>query len=403
MAGLTGLFGDSLLTKNGLQSTSEVLSGKKAIALYFSGHWCPPCRRFTPQLAEWYKQDLKEKGLEIVFVSSDRDQAAFDEYFAEHPWVALPFDQREQKASLSKRFKVQGIPSIVIVNASGEVITKDGREAISSDPTGLKLPWNPPTKAEKQQIILDSLGSDLIAQAKGKPIGLYFSAHWCPPCRAFTPELAKMYNDGLKDKMEIIFVSSDRDEGSFKDYFESMPWLSLPFPKRSEKEQLSEAMGVQGIPSFAVIQPDGSIITTEGRSKVVEDPKGEQLPNGWLPTPFNDVNADPSPLNEDKCLIMLGDDAAAIEAVKSVAHAHYDKVGKDLDAMDIKYFSGKDGGVTAQLRNLTKVEGKKLILLDIPDDGAFYTCHTDTISTAAIDQFLSDVRDKKATRQQLQK
>lgn len=27
----------------------------------------------------------------------------------------------------------------------------------------------------------------------GKHLGLYFSAHWCPPCRAFTPQLAKWY------------------------------------------------------------------------------------------------------------------------------------------------------------------------------------------------------------------
>ena len=25
-------------------------------------------------------------------------------------------------------------------------------------------------------------------------IGLYFSGHWCPPCRAFTPQLISTYN-----------------------------------------------------------------------------------------------------------------------------------------------------------------------------------------------------------------
>jgi len=403
MAGVVGLFGETLLTKDGVKSTSEVLNGKKAIALYFSAHWCPPCRGFTPKLAEWYKSDLKEKGLEIVFISSDRDQSAFDSYFGEHPWVALPYDQREQKATLNKKFKVQGIPALVILDGNGELITKDGREAVCSDPTGSKLPWTPPTKAEKQQMILDSLGSDLLAKTNGKPIGLYFSAHWCPPCRAFTPKLTEMYNKGLKDKMEIIFVSSDRDEDSFKDYFKDMPWLCLPYEKRKEKEQLSKALNVQGIPTLAVLNPDGSIITTDGSSKVAEDPKGEQLPDGWLPSPFNDVNDDPSPLNEEQCVIILGDDAASVDAVKTVAFTHYEKAGKDVEAMDIKYFSGKDGRVTSQLRKLTQVEGAKLILLDIPDDGAFYVCEAESISAEVVNQFLSDVRDKKAPRQQLQK
>merc|ERR1712151_382551 len=116
-------------------------------------------------------------------------------------------------------------------------------------------------------------------------------------------------------------------------------------------------------------------------------------------------NSDPSPLNEEQCLIMLGDHATALEAVRAVASSHYDKVGKDCDAMDVKYFSGPDGRITEQLRKLTRVEGAKLVLLDIPDDGAFYICDAqpESISAPVVDQFLADVRDKKATRQQLQK
>ena len=31
-----------------------------------------------------------------------------------------------------------------------------------------------------------------------------------------------------KDDIEVIFVSSDRDEKSFSDYYQKMPWLALP-------------------------------------------------------------------------------------------------------------------------------------------------------------------------------
>merc|ERR1719371_51857 len=82
-------FGPQLQTKDGLKDTAEVLSGKY-VGIYFSAHWCPPCRGFTPQLAKAYSEHLKAKDLEIVFVSSDKDEAAFNDYFGEMPWVPKP-------------------------------------------------------------------------------------------------------------------------------------------------------------------------------------------------------------------------------------------------------------------------------------------------------------------------
>merc|ERR1712188_351214 len=83
-------------------------------------------------------------GLEVVFVSSDKDEAQFNDYFKEMPWLALDFDDRKRKAQLSGMFGVRGIPALVIVDADGSVITKEGRGAISSDPQGAKFPWYPP-------------------------------------------------------------------------------------------------------------------------------------------------------------------------------------------------------------------------------------------------------------------
>ena len=69
----TDFFGPTLLKGAEKVSTAEALAGKKAVAIYFSAHWCPPCRGFTPKLAEMYSATFKAKGMEIVFASSDRD------------------------------------------------------------------------------------------------------------------------------------------------------------------------------------------------------------------------------------------------------------------------------------------------------------------------------------------
>ena len=72
------------------------------IQIYFSAHWCPPCRGFTPQLAARYKASAAAKEIEVVFVSSDKDDPSFREYFASMPWTAVPFGARDVKNKVSQ-------------------------------------------------------------------------------------------------------------------------------------------------------------------------------------------------------------------------------------------------------------------------------------------------------------
>jgi thiol-disulfide isomerase/thioredoxin len=69
----------------------------------------------------------------------------------------------------------------------------------------------------------------------------------CGPCRAFTPQLLKTYQE-VKDagkKFEIIFCSSDREEDAYKEYYATMPWLALPFGD-NRKKSLSRVFDVTG-------------------------------------------------------------------------------------------------------------------------------------------------------------
>jgi hypothetical protein len=52
---------------------------------------CPPCRGYTPQLSDAYKASSKQGETAIIFVSSDQDEAAFDEYQASMSFDALPY------------------------------------------------------------------------------------------------------------------------------------------------------------------------------------------------------------------------------------------------------------------------------------------------------------------------
>ena len=113
----------------------EVLGSKKLVGIYFSAHWCPPCRQFTPMLVEFYKlaKEADPDFLEIVFVSSDRDFPAFDEYYATMPFTALEFEDREIKAMLAEKYGVRGIPSFIVLDASGTVKDASARSAVTAN------------------------------------------------------------------------------------------------------------------------------------------------------------------------------------------------------------------------------------------------------------------------------
>jgi nucleoredoxin len=117
-------------------------------------------------------------------------------------------------------------------------------------------------------------GADVpVSQLADKVVAIYFSAHWCPPCRAFTPTLIKAYQAAKAAGLpfELVFVSSDEDEEGFDEYTKDMPWPSVKFSEEDTRTQLGEQFGVRGIPSLQIIGKNGKIITTDGRTGISKE------------------------------------------------------------------------------------------------------------------------------------
>lgn len=129
---------NELIKKNGSSwGTTLKSSGVKVIALYFSAHWCPPCRQFTPLLKAAY-EDYKsnhssDNKLSVVFVSGDRSQDDMLSYMREAhgnwPGVA-PGSPLQQ--SLNTAFQVRGIPALIVVDINGEILSREGRQEVMS-------------------------------------------------------------------------------------------------------------------------------------------------------------------------------------------------------------------------------------------------------------------------------
>ncbi|CEF67849.1 Nucleoredoxin-like protein 2 [Strongyloides ratti] len=130
---MSELFANIGLKKNedgSLINGGEALKGK-VVALYFSASWCPPCKTFTPILADFYSE-ASEMGLEIVFVSFDRSESDLNGYIKSHHgnWLHIPFGS-EHIQKLAKQYGVSGIPALIVIKPNGDVITKEGRTEVS--------------------------------------------------------------------------------------------------------------------------------------------------------------------------------------------------------------------------------------------------------------------------------
>ena len=52
---MDSLAGQKLVKADGSSHEADaVLADKELVMYYFSAHWCPPCRQFTPMLKDFY-------------------------------------------------------------------------------------------------------------------------------------------------------------------------------------------------------------------------------------------------------------------------------------------------------------------------------------------------------------
>eukprot|EP00672_Neobodo_designis_P017503 CAMPEP_0174833556 /NCGR_PEP_ID=MMETSP1114-20130205/4305_1 /TAXON_ID=312471 /ORGANISM="Neobodo designis, Strain CCAP 1951/1" /LENGTH=205 /DNA_ID=CAMNT_0016067439 /DNA_START=34 /DNA_END=647 /DNA_ORIENTATION=+ len=125
------------------------------VMLYFSAHWCPPCRAFTPQLIEAYKA-LKAQGkdVEVVFCSLDRSPQEYLSYAQTMPWLRIPFgDQRIQAAAST--VGAMFIPTLAVFRASdGAMVSQNAKGAVGPDPARLaNYPWPGSTSTPSQAVV----------------------------------------------------------------------------------------------------------------------------------------------------------------------------------------------------------------------------------------------------------
>ncbi|XP_056169347.1 probable nucleoredoxin 1 [Syzygium oleosum] len=221
--------------------------------------------------------------------TSDDDEESFNQAFGSLPWLSLPFKDKKCE-KLIRYFELSTLPTLVIIGPDGKTLQSDVAETVEEHGVAA-YPFTPEKFAELAEIqkkreesqalesILVSGDRDFglgkegtkipVSDFVGKTVLLYFSAHRCPPCRAFLPVLMEAYEKiKAKDEaFELIFISSDKDQTAFDDYFAQMPWLALPFGDE-RKKSLNHKFKVAGTPTLIAIGSTGRTLTKEARDLI---------------------------------------------------------------------------------------------------------------------------------------
>jgi nucleoredoxin len=168
-----------------------------------------------------------------------------------------------EKTDLMQRLDPSYVPAVAAAEETG-----DGRpEAGSSDSAAVE----PPSVMQRRlsgKVV--RLAGNMVQPVGDKPLagvkyyGLYYSASWCGPCRAFTPGFITTYRQ-IKQKhpeFEVVFMSADRSAEDMREYMKAdgMPWLALKYELRGQNPELMRYAG-DGIPCLVLVDASGRVLS----------------------------------------------------------------------------------------------------------------------------------------------
>jgi nucleoredoxin len=249
-------------------------------------------------------------------------------------------------------------------------------------------------------------------------LGIYFSAHWCPPCRGFTPKLVEYYNHRKaqgKDDFEVIFASSDRDQASFNEYYGEMPWLALPLGD-PRNNKLSARYEVEGLPTFVIVDPDGNVVNKSARGCITSDPSGSRFP--YYPEPVEDLSEGVESfgvdINAKPALLVLmensddSDQADAKQSLLGFGESLAKAKASSPEGPDMIFFYAfKPSQMATRVRELCKLprveaaEDPTMIILNIPDSGGYYQSADTDVNVETIGKFIAAFNAGTLQRKQL--
>lgn len=99
----------------------------------------------------------------------------------------------------------------------------------------------------------------------------------------------------------MVFISLDKTEEAFLDFYKSMPWLAVPYANTEARDGLIKALGVTSAPGLYIVGSDGVVINPTGLKPFMSDKTGDGFP--WHPPPYCELMLAQEAVNEEPTLI----------------------------------------------------------------------------------------------------
>ncbi|XP_074361926.1 putative nucleoredoxin 1 isoform X2 [Apium graveolens] len=265
-------------------------------------------------LIDTYTYLLPDNNFEVVLVAygTSEDKILSDSYtnskkifeviFSCMPWTAIPFSDISSRERLASRFAIRWPsrhPSSVVIDSSGMVLQNDGCDLFKRY-GGLGYPFSdewiqhleiqdvatakkPSLKAllasPKRDYVISNKGNKVLIDALGeKVVALYFYEEGITPT-GVTANIKRAYKEFALNKscFEVVLVYlhgtsetiGKTSEESFRNTFENMPWLAIPF-KDPKCERLARFFGYpnkqssEEAPTLVIFGPHGEFIEPWG-------------------------------------------------------------------------------------------------------------------------------------------
>lgn len=63
-----------------------------------------------------------------------RSLESYSNYLENMPWLSIPWQQATVRAELAQLYAIRGIPTLLLLDSNGHIITMDARAEMAEDP-----------------------------------------------------------------------------------------------------------------------------------------------------------------------------------------------------------------------------------------------------------------------------